>query len=142
MADIYKTIDELLRQKGVSGARMSQDLGMSRSFMTELRKGRAKSIKAETAQKIADYFGVTVEYLLGAHTANDPSSELNARDRRDIARDLEAFIADMDKGDLMFDGDPMGDEARESIIAAMKLGLEAAKSKNKARFDPNKNKKD
>ena len=142
MADIYKTIDELLRQKGVSGARMSQDLGMSRSFMTELRKGRAKSIKAETAQKIADYFGVTVEYLLGAHTASDASPELNARDRRDIARDLEAFIADMDKGDLMFDGDPMGEEARESIIAAMKLGLEAAKSKNKARFDPNKNKKD
>ena len=142
MADIYKTIDELLRQKGVSGARMSQDLGMSRSFMTELRKGRAKSIKAETAQKIAYYFGVTVEYLLGGHAANDAPPELNARDHRDIARDLEAFIADMDKGDLMFDGDPMGDEARESIIAAMKLGLEAAKSKNKARFDPNKNKKD
>lgn len=44
---------------------MSADLGMSRSFMTELRKGRAKSIKAETAQKIADYFGVSTDYLFG-----------------------------------------------------------------------------
>lgn len=65
MSDVYKTIDTLLKEHGISGAKMSSDLGMSRSFMTELRKGRAKSIKAETAQKIADYFGVTVGYLLG-----------------------------------------------------------------------------
>jgi len=39
---------------------------------------------------------------------------------------------------LMFDGNPMSEEARESILAAMKLGLEAAKSKNKARFTPKK----
>ena len=56
MADVYKIIDTLLNDRGISGAKMSADLGMSRSFMTELRKGRAKGIKAETAQKIADYF--------------------------------------------------------------------------------------
>lgn len=65
MADMYKIIDALLQERGISGAKMSSDLGMSRSFMTELRKGRAKSIKAETAQKIAAYFGVSVGYLLG-----------------------------------------------------------------------------
>ena len=65
MADMYKKIDELLEKKGISGAKMSADLGMSRSFMTELRKGRAKSVKIETAQKIADYFGVTLGELLG-----------------------------------------------------------------------------
>ena len=65
MADLYKIIDELLRERGISGAKMSSDLGMSRSFMTELRKGRAKSIKTETARKIAEYFGVSTDYLLG-----------------------------------------------------------------------------
>lgn len=65
MAHMYKKIDELLQQKGISGAKMSADLGMSRSFMTELRKGRAKSVKIETAQKIADYFGVSLSDLLG-----------------------------------------------------------------------------
>ena len=45
-------------------------------------------------------------------------------------------------GDLMFDGDPMSDEARESIRAAMKLGLEAAKVKNKERFTPKKHRKE
>ncbi len=65
MVDMSITIDNLLKSHGITGAKMCADLGMSKSFMTELRKGRAKSIKAETAQKIADYFGVTVGYLLG-----------------------------------------------------------------------------
>ncbi len=74
MADVYKIIDTLLAERGISGAKMSSDLGMSRSFMTELRKGRAKSIKAETAQKIADYFGVSVGYLLGEETEKAPTA--------------------------------------------------------------------
>lgn len=69
MAEMYKIIDTLLEKKGISGAKMSSDLGMSRSFMTELRKGRAKCIKLDTAQKIADYFGVSLGYLLGEETA-------------------------------------------------------------------------
>lgn len=76
MADMYKRIDDLLKERGISGVKMSSDLGMSRSFMTELRKGRAKSVKIETAQKIADYFGVTVGYLLGTEateTKNSPT---------------------------------------------------------------------
>lgn len=74
MADMYKIIDELLTQKGISGAKMSADLGMSRSFMTELRKGRAKSVKLETAQKIADYLGVNVACLLGEEN-NAPAAQ-------------------------------------------------------------------
>lgn len=73
MADMYRKIDELLAQRGISGGKMSADLGMSRSFMTELRKGRAKSVKLETAQKIADYLGVSVEYLLDGDEKNAPA---------------------------------------------------------------------
>lgn len=73
MAEMYEIIDALLNERGISGAQMSADLGMSRSFMTELRKGRAKGIKLETAQKIAEYFGVSVDYLLGEETEKAPA---------------------------------------------------------------------
>lgn len=73
MAEIYEIIDGLLQERGISGAQMSADLGMSRSFMTELRKGRAKGIKLETAQKIAEYFGVSVDYLIGEETEKAPA---------------------------------------------------------------------
>jgi len=73
MAEMYEIIDALLAERGISGAQMSADLGMSRSFMTELRKGRAKSIKLETAQKIADYFDVSLDYLTGEETEKAPT---------------------------------------------------------------------
>ena len=44
---------------------MCDDLGMSRSTLTELRKGRAKTINLEKASMIADYFGVSMDYLMG-----------------------------------------------------------------------------
>ena len=38
---------------------------LSKNLMTELKSGRKKGINAETANKLASYFGVTVAYLLG-----------------------------------------------------------------------------
>ena len=111
--------------------------------------------------KMADYFHVSVDYLVG--NVNDPffhldndrilqdinsyetetTSPLSDRDGRDIARDLEHIMEALESaGDLQFDGDPMSNEARESIRAAMKLGLEVAKLKNKERFTPKKFRKE
>ena len=97
---MYERIDKLLAKKGITGAKMSSDLGMSRSFMTELRKGRAKSVKIETAQKIANYLGVSVEYLLTGLPANIyecPNDEnplevelLDAFDQLDVDRQIKA----------------------------------------------------
>lgn len=98
MADMYKRIDDLLAERGITGAKMSNDLGMSRSFMTELRKGRAKSIKLETAQKIADYFDVSVHYLLGEtdYLLGVESGEWCVRFRDQLTKLLEnADNADM-----------------------------------------------
>lgn len=63
--NIAKRIDELLSNKHISGYKMCADLGMSRSVMTELRKERTKTLTTDTARKIADYLGVSVDYLLG-----------------------------------------------------------------------------
>ena len=74
MSTIYEIIDQLCAEKGISGSKMCDDLGMSRSTLTELRKGRAKTLKLEKASKIADYFGVSVDYLLG----NEPKEKTPA----------------------------------------------------------------
>lgn len=65
MATLYETLDSLCRERGIKGGRMCTDLGFSKSLMTDLKSGRKKGINAETAQKIASYFNVTVGYLLG-----------------------------------------------------------------------------
>lgn len=82
MADMSTVIDELLKKHGITGAKMCQDLNMSKSFMTELRKGRAKSIKIETAQKIAAYFGITVDELYGNEAKKDQATVIGSLENK------------------------------------------------------------
>jgi transcriptional regulator with XRE-family HTH domain len=65
MATLYETLDALCKERGIKGGRMCTDLGISKSLMTDLKNGRKKGVNAETAQKIASYFNVSVGYLLG-----------------------------------------------------------------------------
>ncbi len=65
MDTLYKTIEKLCEGKGIRPGRLCTDLGLSRSLMTDLKMGRKKSVSAQTAQKIATYFQVTVAQLLG-----------------------------------------------------------------------------
>ena len=156
----YDLYLELCKERNVSPTRAAIEMGISKATPTTWKK-RGLTPQGETLNKIAAYFGVSTDYLLGNvsepffHLDNDrilqdihsyeteSASTLTDRDRRDIARDLERIMEALDTaGDLQFDGDPMSDEARESIRAAMKLGLEAAKLKNKERFTPKKFRKE
>jgi transcriptional regulator with XRE-family HTH domain len=65
MVTLYERLSDLCQEKGIKGGRMCTDLGFSKSLMTDLKSGRKKGVNAETAQKIASYFGVSVGYLLG-----------------------------------------------------------------------------
>ena len=65
MGTLYERLNSLCKERGIKGGRMCVDLGISKSLMTDLKSGRKKGVNAETAQKIASYFGVTVGYLLG-----------------------------------------------------------------------------
>ena len=53
---------------------MCTDLGISKGLLTDLKMGRRSGVSAVTAQKIADYFGVTVGYLLGAEDGETKKS--------------------------------------------------------------------
>ena len=70
MFNLYDVLKNLCEKKGVSGAKMCEDIGYSKSLMTELKSGRKKTIALDTASKIANYFGVPVEYLLTGSVEN------------------------------------------------------------------------
>ena len=78
MANLYETIQTLCQQKDIRPGRMCADLHISRGLMTDLKMGRKKTVSADTAQKIANYFGVSVGYLLG-------QGEMDVLDQVDVA---------------------------------------------------------
>lgn len=71
MANLYESILSLCQTKGIRPGRLCDELHLSRGLMTDLKMGRKKSLSAETAQKIAAYFGVSVGYLLGQEESAD-----------------------------------------------------------------------
>ena len=63
MANLYESILSLCVRDGIRPGRLCDELGISRGLMTDLKMGRKKGINAETAQKIASFFGVSVDEL-------------------------------------------------------------------------------
>lgn len=136
----YDKFVSLCGLKGVSPTRAAVDAGISKSLVTKWKANRVQVPSPDVLRKLSAYFNVPVSELLSEDTKNTPT--LTEKDERDIAKDLERIMSQLDSsGDLMFDGDPMSDEARESMLTAMQLGLQAAKLKNKARFTPKKYRK-
>lgn len=72
MSDLYNRIYELCQGKGISIGKMCKDLSISRGNLTELKMERIKTLKTENLTKISEYFGVSVDYLLGKEPKEKP----------------------------------------------------------------------
>ena len=91
MADLYENIQTLCQSQGMRPGRLCDELGISRGLMTDLKMGRKKGVSAQTAQKIAAYFGVSVGYLLG----QEGSEAVPADHKQDILDEVDvAFYGD------------------------------------------------
>ena len=66
---MYKIFEQLLQLKGVTAYQVSKETGISQATLSSWKKG-TYTPKQDKLQKIADYFGVSIDYLLG----NDPST--------------------------------------------------------------------
>ena len=75
MSDLYKTVIKLCESNGISGYRLCKDTGIQPSVLTDLKMGRQKSLNAKTANKIANYFGVSVDFLLGNEEQKKPADQ-------------------------------------------------------------------
>ena len=62
---MYEIFEKLLNERGVSAYRVAQETGVSTATLTSWKKG-VYTPKPEKLQKLANYFGVQLEYLTGA----------------------------------------------------------------------------
>ncbi len=63
--ELYDKIKALCDRCGIKPAALARELGFSKNFFTEMKSGRVKSPSAERLSKIAEYFDITVDELLG-----------------------------------------------------------------------------
>ena len=77
MSDLYKRIEELCKQNNTNITAMCKESGASRASLTDLKVGRNKRLSSDTLSKIANYFGVSVDYLIGNEQKENAPDELS-----------------------------------------------------------------
>ena len=101
LGTLYENITSLCKSKGVSGSRMCLDLGLSKSTMSDLKNGRIKGISIPTAQKIAGYFGISVDELYGEEAKKEQPTELDGLSEKRKALMQFAMSVPDDKADMI-----------------------------------------
>lgn len=60
---MYQKFEQLVKARGISTYRVAKDIGLAPTVFSDWKSGKSKP-KADKLKKIADYFGVTIEYFL------------------------------------------------------------------------------
>lgn len=101
MDSLYDNILCLCNRDNIRPGRLCDELGISRGLITDLKMGRKKSVSADTAQKIAAFFGVSVGYLLGQEESSQSADILDQvdvafyGDFKELAEEQKEAIRDM-----------------------------------------------
>lgn len=112
-------LGKLRREKGMTESDFAGKIGVP----TEEYKTYEQETKIPDEallEKIAGLLEISVDELLSPKTYYEMRDEKFQKDELDIARRLQGFKAEIENSDgLSFDGEPISEEARESLIESM-----------------------
>lgn len=96
MANLYENIEKLCKQRGVNVTTMCKESGASRGSLTDLKNGRKQTLKYETLDKIASYFGTSVDTLVSGKQKENPPQQPQSEVDADI-KWIEQKLVEMPK---------------------------------------------
>lgn len=131
----------LVRNKlGINQTELAKKTNISRSVMNRIELG-TRPIRDDELKTIAKVLDVSADYLLG--NENNSLPELNKKDERDIAKELEKMMSDLDSdGGLSFYGEPLDDDNKEILRTSLENTLRLSKQLAKKKFTPKKYRKE
>ena len=59
----FQKVEELVNKKGIIFYRLAKELGLTKTLFSEWKRGKSMP-KTDKLIRIADYFGVSIEYFL------------------------------------------------------------------------------
>lgn len=127
------------RLKELRGSRTQQEiadlLNISRARYSHYEND-IREPDNEMLQKIAEIYNVSVDYILGKGTENEKIKV--DKDEKDIAKRVAKLREDLANAEgLTFNGEPMSEEAIDSLLEALEFGIRLAKKNNK-KYAPKK----
>ena len=122
---MYEIYCKSMDKRGVLDADVSKATGISKSTFSDWKSGRSNP-KNEKLKKIADYFGVTIKYLMTGKedsveqkiTSVSPERALDI----EVEHDVYVMMEKLKNGEevvFRFNGDTAGDEDMELIKSSL-----------------------
>ena len=124
MYNLYENIYALCNERKITPGALCGELGFRRSVLSDLKNGRKKSLDTTALMKIAEYFNVSVDYLLtGEEIKKAPTDGERKIDDRQMKA---AFLGGLADGLSDAEIDEYWDDARDYI------GFKIHQKKNKS----------
>lgn len=102
----FERIKKLAKDRSKSLKQVAIDLGLGENYIYTLK---TKQPTATNLEKLADYFHVSVDYLLGRENSNSVSDQ----------KDLKKFLDDNLNYGMTYDGQNLTDEEKERLKIAL-----------------------
>lgn len=114
MFPTFEKVRELAKKQGLSLNQVEEKLGFSKNTLYSLKR---QKVSSDRLQQIADYFGVSTDYLLGrtdnpAIAKNDTIAGYTSDDLRKMAENAKTF-----------DGKPLTEEDIDAIQNIIEIYL-------------------
>ena len=142
-----KRLKMLRESNNLTQIELGKILGVGNVTLSQYEKGD-RNPDYDTLLRIADYFNVSTDYLLGKtdlKSYSDYHPTLTAKDERDIQKELEKMMADLDSGQsgpAFYGGNmDLSEDDREVLKGSLEQALRIIKLKNKETYTPYKYRK-
>lgn len=115
---IYERIESLRKSKGLSQGKLEKQLGFSNGSIS---KWKNSTPKVERLQKLADFFGVSVEYLMTGK--EDEQKEKDNTDLKQKYRELEELLRSDSMKPIRYDGKPVNNDTIDLLLKQIEISL-------------------
>lgn len=118
---MYEIFAKLLEERGVTAYKVSKATGIAGSTFSDWKSGRSTP-KQDKLQKIADFFGVSVDFLItgkeGTAVAQETHVDLKAEFNR-----IKKLLESGENAPLYFDGQPADQESINLLLDQIKISI-------------------
>ncbi len=84
---MYEVFEQLLQKYKITPYKVAKEAGVTQTALSNWKSGRSTP-SAKTYQKIADYFGVSVDYLMTGNTEDNNDHYYANEETREIAQEI------------------------------------------------------
>lgn len=121
---LFERVEKIRKENGISQGRLEKELGFSNGSVS---KWKNSTPTTERLQKVADYFGVSLDYLINGKEDGIQQSLTN-EEKIDISKDMEKYsnlIKSNKGGPLYFNGKEIDEETKNLFLHELESALKS-----------------